>query len=153
MHTPVLLKETIEGLNIRSGGLYIDATAGEGGHLLEIAKRGGKVLGIDADSEQVKRLKDVILGRSKATTPESDSGQARMTDNIVLVKGNFADIEKIAKKNNFFPVDGILFDLGLSMEQIESSGKGFSYRKINEPLDMRIDSATETTAAELIRSL
>src|SRR3989338_5769564 len=133
MHTPVLLQEVITGLNIKKNGLYIDATVGEGGHMLEIAKRGGKVLGIDLDEKQVQNLSYVILGRSEVTTPEPllDSGRtfaesdsaslARMTNNIVLVQGNFSDIEKIAIKNNFFPVDGVLFDLGLSLDQIQKS--------------------------------
>ena len=163
MHHPVLLKETVDGLNIKKDGLYIDATVGEGGDLIEIAKRGGKVLGIDADLERIKRL-NVILGTSEARTPESllDSGRApptksgslaRMTNNITLVQGNFADIEKIARENNFFPVDGILFDLGLSMEQIEKSGRGFSYRNLDELLDMRIDRTLDTTASNLVNSL
>ena len=163
MHHPVLLKETVDGLNIKKDGLYIDATVGEGGHLIEIARRGGKVLGIDADLEQIKRL-NVILGTSEARTPESllDSGRApptklgslaRITNNITLVQGNFADIEKIARENNFFPVNGILFDLGLSVEQIEKSGRGFSYKKLEEPLDMRIGTTLTTTAADLIRNL
>ena len=165
MHNPVLLQEVITGLNIKKNGLYIDATVGEGGHMLEIAKRGGKVLGIDLDEKQVQNLSYVILGRSEVTTPEPllDSGRtfaesdsaslARMTNNIVLVQGNFSDIEKIAKKNNFFPVEAVLFDLGLSMDQIQKSGRGFSYKKLGEPLDMRIDTSLVMTAAKLLKSL
>ncbi len=136
MHHAVLLKEVIEGLSIKPGGLYIDATFGQGGHAREILKRGGKVLGIDWDINQIQKLK-VKYQNYK---------------NLKLVVGNFAEIEKIAKENNFFPVDGILFDLGLSMEQIENSGRGFSYRKMNEPLDMRIDTDYEFNAEELVNS-
>ena len=136
MHTPVLLKEAVDGLDVKSGGLYIDATAGEGGHLLEIAGRGGKVLGLDRDERQIKRL-TLNVERLK---------------NIKLLQGNFADIEQIAKNYSFYPVDGILFDLGLSMEQIENSGKGFSYKKLRDPLDMRFDQKTQITAKDIIKS-
>jgi 16S rRNA (cytosine1402-N4)-methyltransferase len=136
MHTPVLLKDAVDGLDVKSGGLYIDATAGEGGHLLEIAKRGGRVLGIDRDEKQIERLA-LNVERLK---------------NISLVQGNFADIEKIARDKGFFPADGILFDLGLSMEQIENSGKGFSYKKLRDPLDMRFDQKTQMKAEDIIKS-
>ncbi|OGK10026.1 16S rRNA (cytosine(1402)-N(4))-methyltransferase [Candidatus Roizmanbacteria bacterium RIFCSPHIGHO2_01_FULL_35_10] len=76
-----------------------------------------------------------------------------MTNKIVLVQGNFKDIEKLAKENNFFPVDGILFDLGLSMYQLKKSGRGFSYKNLAEPLDMRISSAIESKASYLINNL
>lgn len=129
MHHPVLLKEVIEGLNVKKDGLYIDATFGEAGHSQEILKRGGKILGIELDESQIQNLK-----------------------NIKVVRGNFAEIEKIAKENKFHPVDGILFDLGLSMNQISLSGRGFSYKKPNEPLDMRISLLSTTTAADIVNS-
>lgn len=136
MHTPVLLQEAVNALEVERGGRYIDATFGEGGHSREILKLGGKVLGIEWDNERFKiqclRFKDF--------------------KNLKLVRGNFRDIEKIAKKNNFFPVDGVLFDLGLSMEQIGKSGRGFSYKKENEPLDMRISETLKTTAADIVNS-
>lgn len=137
MHTPVLLKEAVDGLNIRSGGKYIDATVGEGGHLFEIVKKGGRVLGIDLDKDQIQRL---TLNVKRLT-------------NIKLVVGNFAEIEKIAKDNGFFPVDGVLFDLGLSMAQIRNSGRGLSYKNRQEPLDMRLSFENEITAADLVNSL
>lgn len=127
MHTPVLLKETIDALDIQEGKKYIDATYGEGGHSEEILKKGGEVLAIDWDEEQIKNDKYVVL-----------------------VHGNFADIEKIAKENQFYPVDGILFDLGLSMDQINTRKRGFSFRKLDEPLDMRINRALTQTAADII---
>lgn len=136
MHTPVLLQAAVEGLNIKQGGFYIDATVGEGGHLLEISKQGGKVLGIDWDDKQIQNLELRI----------------KNYQNTKKVQGNFADIEKIAKANNFFPVDGVLFDLGLSTEQIQTAGRGFSYHKVNEPLDMRICSNLKTTAADIVNS-
>jgi len=135
MHTPVLLQEAVNGLKVKKNGLYIDATFGEGGHAREILKQGGKVLGIDLDINQIRNSIPIISGR-----------------NLKLVQGNFANIEEIAKENDFFRVDGILFDLGLSMNQIDSSGKGFSYRRINEPLDMRIDPNLEETAEDLVNS-
>ena len=137
MHTPVLLQEVITGLNIKKNGLYIDATVGEGGHMLEIAKRGGRVLGIDWDNKQIQNLELRIKNYK----------------DIKLEVGNFCEIESIAKKIGFYPVDGVLFDLGLSMDQIQKSGRGFSYKKLGEPLDMRIDTSLVMTAAKLLKSL
>lgn len=128
MHTPVLLKEVLDGLNVKKGLRYIDATYGEGGHSREIIKKGGEVLAIEWDEERSK------------------------LEGIKLVRGNFADIETIAKENDFYPVDGILFDLGLSMEQIGKSGRGFSYERYGEPLDMRISKKINITAGEIINS-
>lgn len=136
MHTPVLLNEAIEGLKVMNGGLYIDATAGEGGHLKKILEKGGRVLGIDLDENQIRENKQKIKD-----------------GNLTLVVGNFADIEEIAKTQGFFPIDGVLFDLGLSYGQLSDSGRGFSYKKREEPLDMRLSLSYENTAADLINSL
>ncbi len=140
MHTPVLLKEVIEALDVQKSGKYIDATFGEGGHSDEMIRKGGNVLAIEWDEESVrKKLKDKRWNEEKGK--------------FKLVEGNFADIERIARQNNFFPVNGILFDLGLSMEQISRSGRGFSFKNLDEPLDMRISKETDKTAAEIINSL
>lgn len=134
MHTPVLLDQVIEALEIKKDGLYVDATFGEGGYSQAILNKGGKVLGIDLDEEQINNY------------------QLSMT-NLKLVEGNFGDVEKIAKKNDFYPVDGVVFDLGLSMRQINQSGRGFSFKRLNEPLDMRMSLKTEMTAKYLLNHL
>ncbi|MBI2641084.1 16S rRNA (cytosine(1402)-N(4))-methyltransferase RsmH [Candidatus Roizmanbacteria bacterium] len=140
----MLLNEAIEGLNVQKGKRYIDATAGEGGHVFEIARRGGMVLGIEWDDLQIKNLK---LALSKVEGLKLESYKS-----VLIVQGNFAKIEKVAKEQDFFPVDGILFDLGLSQNQL-LSGKGFSYRSLDDPLDMRIGSELTENAAGLINSL
>lgn len=137
MHTPVLLPNVIQGLEIKEGKKYIDATVGEGGHLKSILDKKGVVLGIDWDERQIKSLR-IHLKDNK---------------NLTLAIGNFADIESIAKKHNFYPVDGVIFDLGLSMGQINKAGRGFSYKNLTELLDMRINQNTDVTAAELINKL
>lgn len=127
-----MLKEAIDGLNVIKGGLYIDATYGEGGHASEIEIRGGKVLGIDwSDDKNYQEVKK----------------------NSLVISDNFANIEKIAKDNQFYPCDGILFDFGLSMNQIRNSKRGFSYKEINDPLDMRINKSIKNTASDLINNL
>lgn len=135
MHTPVLLDQVIEALDIKPGGMYIDATFGEGGYSRAILDKGGKVLGIDFDKDQLTNSK--INGLT----------------NLKLIEGNFGSIEAIAKENKFFPVDGIVFDLGLSMRQINESGRGFSFKRPDETLDMRMNTETETTAADLLNHL
>lgn len=136
MHTPVLLTEVTEDLQIKPEGLYIDATAGEGGHLGKIIELGGKVLAIDWDENQIKSLKEKFPGK-----------------NVQFAVGNYADIEEIAKSKLFYPVDGIVLDLGLSYKQLSESGRGFSYKKWEEPLDMRISEDLDETAADLLNSL
>ncbi|QQG44817.1 MAG: 16S rRNA (cytosine(1402)-N(4))-methyltransferase RsmH [Candidatus Roizmanbacteria bacterium] len=137
MHTPVLLEEVIEGLDVKKDGLYIDATVGEGGHLVKIAEKGGKVLALDWDGAQISNIKC----------------QMSNLENVTFAVSNFSQIEKKAKELNFYPVDGILFDLGLSMKQIAEGGRGFSYRNQNEPLDMRISLSTKVNASDLVNSL
>lgn len=131
MHTPVLLQESVDGLDVIPNGKYIDCTYGEGGHTQEILKRGGNVLAIDLDKEKVVEIKH---------------------KNFQFVYGNFADLENIAVKAGFAPADGILFDLGLSMEQIARSGRGFTFKNDKEPLDMRLDLDQELTAERIIKS-
>ncbi len=132
MHTPVLLKQAVEKLNVKPQGKYIDATFGEGGYSQEILKKGGKVLAIDLDIFQIKNFSNKF-------------------ENLKLVQGNFKDIEKIAQENDFLPVDGVVFDLGLSMRQLRESGRGFSYKNEDEVLDMRLDPASSLKAKDLLK--
>lgn len=138
-HTPVLLKETIEALQVTKGRKYIDATFGLGGHSQEILKQGGQVLGIDLDKESLA-LREKEL----------------RSEHLTLAHGNFADIEDIAQANDYTAVHGVLFDLGLSMWQIRESRKGFSYEQEDELLDMRIRSTAlglqTQTAADIVNS-
>ena len=133
-HTPVLLQEAIEALQIVEGEKYIDATAGQGGHMMEILKHKVQVLAIDQDQDQINALKKTF----------SDE------NGLTLVIGNFADIESIAKQYKFENVSGILFDFGLSWRQLADSGKGLSYKKTEEILDMRLNDEVDRTARQII---
>jgi 16S rRNA (cytosine1402-N4)-methyltransferase len=137
MHHPVLIDEVIVHLQIKKDGLYIDATLGEGGYTRKILELGGKVFAMDLDKAQISNFQSQISNNK----------------NLTLVQGNFKDIEKIAKEQGFFPVDGVVFDLGLSMRQLSESGRGFSYKNENEILDMRLDLNEEQTAADYLNSL
>lgn len=142
LHTPVLLKESIESLNIKPNGFYIDCTLGEGGHSFEIYKKlskNGLLVSIDQDEEAIQFVKEYykeFVNNSKWK----------------LETGNFSKIDRIVQKYNRKP-DGILMDIGMSSRQIDLEGRGFSYRNDNDPLDMRMDKSLAVTAADLIKVL
>ncbi|HSW88811.1 MAG TPA: 16S rRNA (cytosine(1402)-N(4))-methyltransferase RsmH, partial [Candidatus Saccharimonadales bacterium] len=138
-HISVLLQEAIEALLVKQGEKYIDSTLGGGGHTSEILKQGGKVLGIDADTDAIETV------RLRITDYEL---QKRLT----IAQGNFRDIKNIAEKNGFEEVCGILFDLGVSSYQLDKPEKGFSFQ-YEAPLDMRMDTGLSVTAADLIHVL
>lgn len=136
VHTPVLLKEVLECLNPQPGQNFIDCTFGGGGHSCEILKRigrGGHLLAIDADSG-VEKNKEI-----------------KGNKNIIFVNNNFRNLKEIVAEKFPYPAHGILLDLGLSSDQLEKSGRGFSFQT-NEPLDMRFDVEQELTAAEILNS-
>lgn len=143
-HQPVLLKEAITHLRVQRGEKYIDATLGGGGHVLEILKRRGKVLGIDCDPEAIRAAKRKV--------EESDRGGKRKRGEAVFHQGNFAELKEIAREYGFVQVGGILFDLGTSAHQLLSPERGFSFRS-DDLLDMRMDPGLEVTAADLINGL
>ena len=135
-HIPVLLKEILKYLDPKPGQNFIDCTVGFAGHSLAILKKikpNGKVLGIELNERVFKKLKLQISDQN----------------NISVIHENFINLEKIVKENNFYPVSGILFDLGISSWQIEKSGQGFSFQK-DEPLDMRSDNKNNNLTAEEI---
>ena len=138
VHQPALLEEAIEALAVRPGGSYVDCTVGGAGHaeaILSEALPNGRLLGIDADPAALE------FARARLS---------RFQDAVTLAHGSYADLDEILKQREFGPVDGIIFDLGLSSLQLEASGRGFSFRR-EEPLDMRFDStAPAPTAAALI---
>ncbi len=138
-HTPVLLEEVLEALDVQPGGRYIDGTVGPGGHaaaILERSSPGGQLLGIDADPRAIK------MARSRLEA---------YGDSVRLVNQNFANLRSICLKHGFFPVHGILFDLGLSSAQLEANNRGFSFRR-DSPLDMRFSPRQEVTADTIINS-
>ncbi|MFH0773761.1 MAG: 16S rRNA (cytosine(1402)-N(4))-methyltransferase RsmH [bacterium] len=139
MHTPVLLNEVVEMFDVAPGKRIIDATFGEGGHTRAFLEKGASVLAIDRDITQIDSSS---LAKSLVDKPNQK---------LILKQGNFKDIESIAKAEKFFPVDGILLDLGLSNEQLRSGGKGLSYKNLSETLDMRLDESCEMDAQTILR--
>lgn len=146
-HTPVLLKEVIEVLNPQAGEFFIDGTLGSGGHAIEIIKKispNGIFLGIDWDNESLKRFELKIKS-------------LKLKGKIILVNENYADLPEILKKirkaDPSIPLraSGLLLDLGMSSEQLEHSGRGFSFSR-NEILDMRFNPKSGNPAAEIINS-
>lgn len=137
-HQSVLLQEAIDALNVRPGEKYIDCTLGGGGHTIEIIKRGGLVLGIDTDSDALEHFK-------KSSVFTDFNTQKK----IILVKGNFQDLERIATNYGFKEISGILYDLGVSTHQLKTNGRGFSFGN-EDNLDMRLDNSEGVTAVEVI---
>lgn len=141
-HIPVLLNEVIELLDITPGGKYIDATLGGGGHSFTILELGGEVLGLDVDQEALNYVADKVK-----------SEESKIKNNEpVLVRGNFKDIEKIAREHGFDNVSGIVFDLGVSSHQFDTPERGFSFQK-EGPLDMRMDKDLKLEATYLVNIL
>lgn len=141
-HTSVLLKESIDSLNLKPAGRYIDCTLGEAGHSLQIIKRlakEGKLLSIDRDQEVIDFVKQKYSQQLKENQWK-------------IAKGNFSKINFFSK--NFIDhADGILMDLGISSRQLEIEDRGFSYQKDDELLDMRMDQNLAVTAKDLLKVL
>lgn len=138
-HVPVLYREVLEGLAPRPGGRYIDCTAGSGGHAAGILERSapdGTLLALDSDPDAVERAR-VALSRFGARSR--------------LVRANFRDLRAVAARERWQPVDGILFDLGVSSVQLGTARRGFSFQD-EGPLDMRMDPLGGISAAEVVNT-
>ena len=137
-HKPVLLEETIKGLNIKENGIYVDGTLGGAGHSKEILKQlspKGLLIGIDRDEEALKAAKENL----------------KEFQNVKYVHGNHDEIEEILDNLEIEQVDGILLDLGVSSYQLDERNRGFSYLGNNE-LDMRMDKTQELTAKKVVNT-
>ena len=139
-HIPVMLSEVVDYLNCRPGKTYLDGTLGGSGHTAAILERiypGGCLVGIDQDPDAIENAKTVLQG-------------ARST--VHLFHGNYSQFPEFLAQLNIQAVDGMLLDLGLSLHQLEASGRGFSFRA-EEPLDMRMDIRSGDRAEDLVNSL
>ncbi len=136
-HDPVMLREVIDGLNVKENGTYIDATVGGAGHSIEIAKllnADGLLIGIDQDPEALKAAAKRLSG---------------FECSVKLVSSNFSDIADVVDHVGAEHVDGILMDIGVSSYQLDESSRGFTYRE-DVPLDMRMNPSVEITAAYIV---
>ncbi len=147
-HIPVLLQETLEGLKVKKGAVYIDATLGHGGHASKILNLGGKVYGLDQDEKSLKITKK----RLEACPPSAAHGRRRSQGAFVPILGNFKNLKKISLKHKMPALDGIFFDLGLNSSQISAQGEGFSFTD-QKSLDMRLDKKSNLpTAKEVLNT-
>ena len=137
VHLPVLVEEVMDGLSVRPGGVYVDGTVGGGGHaryILERSEPGGRLIGIDLDPEALVRAGENL-------TPHGER--------FLLHEGSYSDIREIIRNYGLDEVDGILIDLGSSLEQLTSGDRGFSFRE-SGPLDMRFGPHSPTTAEQIV---
>lgn len=138
-HVPVLWREVLEHLVIKSDGIYVDCTLGGGGHanaILDNISESGFLLGIDQDDDALKFA----------------SGRLSGYKNFKAVRGNFSEISAILKKQDLPVADGFLLDLGVSSHQLNESSRGFAF-SVDAPLDMRMDKNNQMTAAMVLNSL
>ena len=136
-HKSVLLNETIEGLNIKPDGIYVDGTLGGGGHAYEVCRRlgeKGSIIGIDQDEAAIEaasvRLKD-------------------FGEKVTIIRSNYCDMKSKLHELGIDKVDGIVLDLGVSSYQLDTADRGFSYRE-DAPLDMRMDRRQKMTARDIV---
>jgi 16S rRNA (cytosine1402-N4)-methyltransferase len=138
-HVSVMLSETVDGLNVRPGGIYVDGTLGGGGHSYEICKRlsgKGRLIGIDQDEAAI----------AAAGARLSEYG-----DMVTIVRSNYEQIGKVLYELGIEKVDGIMLDLGVSSYQLDTAERGFSYKE-EAPLDMRMDTRNPKTARDIVNT-
>jgi 16S rRNA (cytosine1402-N4)-methyltransferase len=136
-HAPVLREEAVRYLAVRPGGRYVDSTVGAGGHaaaIMEAASPGGLLLGLDADPLALQTAGEKL---------------ARFGDSVKLAEANFRELFAVCKDNNFVPVHGVLFDLGLSSMQLADEVRGFGFQ-VEAPLDMRFGPDQQIRAADIV---
>lgn len=136
-HTSVLLNETVDGLNVRPDGVYVDGTLGGGGHSYEICKRlsdKGRLIGIDQDDAAINAAGERLKEFSNVVT---------------LVRSNYCNMKEVLSKLGIQSVDGIILDLGVSSYQLDTLDRGFSY-KYDAKLDMRMDRRSSVSAKEIV---
>lgn len=136
-HKSVLLLETIEGLKIKPGGIYVDGTLGGGGHSAEIVARlkdGGRLIGIDQDEAAIEAAGKRLAG---------------FGDKVLVVRDNFRNTREILSRFGIDGMDGMLLDLGVSSYQLDTKERGFSYR-FDVPLDMRMDRRQNFSAKDIV---
>ena len=137
-HYSVLLEETIEHLNIRPDGIYVDGTLGGAGHASEVAKRlseKGRLIGIDQDA-------DAIRAAGERLKPFGDK--------VTIIRSNYANMKEELHAIGIEHVDGIVLDLGVSSFQLDTPERGFTYRDADAPLDMRMDDRQSLTARDIV---
>lgn len=136
-HKSVLLYETVDQLNIKPDGIYVDGTLGGGGHSYEIASRlsdKGRLIGIDQDE-------DAIKAASERLKP--------FMDRVTIVRNNYCNMDKVLDELSIDKVDGIMLDLGVSSYQLDTAERGFTYN-VDAKLDMRMDQRQEVTARDIV---
>lgn len=137
-HKSVLLEETIDSLDIKPDGIYVDGTLGGGGHASQVCRRlgsKGKLIGIDQDQDAIKAASERL----------SEFG-----GKVTIVRDNYQKIKQILYELGIEKVDGIYLDLGVSSYQLDTASRGFSYREDDAPLDMRMDVRNPRTAADIV---
>ena len=137
-HKSVLLDETIENLNIRPDGIYVDGTLGGAGHSYHICKRlsdKGRLIGIDQDEDAI-----AAAGRRLEEFKER----------VTIVRDNYSNIKKVLNSLGIQKVDGILLDIGVSSYQLDTAERGFTYKEEDAPLDMRMDRRLQITAEDIV---
>ena len=137
-HYSVLLNETIENLNIKPDGIYVDGTLGGGGHAYQVASRlseKGRLIGIDQDADAIAAARERLK---------------EFGDKITIIRSNYANMKEELHRIGVEKVDGIVLDLGVSSFQLDTPERGFTYRDENAPLDMRMDDRQSLTAKDIV---